>query len=136
MVLADRFQSLGAEMESRLFERREEIEGLILALLSRQHILLVGPKGAAKSMMIRMLANSIQGARYFERLLTRFTLPDELFGPTSISALQQDRFSPITRGYLPVAHFALLDELRQPTSSSGGSTNEEQSSDAASRRKP
>src|SRR5437870_11025229 len=109
MVLADRFQSLQAEMESRLYERREEIEGLILALLARQHILLVGPKGAAKSMMIRMLANSIQGARYFERLLTRFTLPDELFGPVSISALKQDRFSRITRGYLPEAHFAFLD---------------------------
>src|SRR2546428_835898 len=117
MVLADRFQSLQAEMESRLFERREEIEGLILALLSRQHILLVGPKGAAKSMMIRMLANSIQGARYFERLLTRFTLPDELFGPVSISALKQDRFSRITRGYLPEAHFAFLDELWKANSS-------------------
>jgi len=117
MVLADRFQSLRAEMESRLFERREEIEGLILALLSRQHILLVGPKGAAKSMMIRMLANSIQGARYFERLLTRFTLPDELFGPVSISALKQDRFSRITRGYLPEAHFAFLDELWKANSS-------------------
>src|SRR2546428_781072 len=90
MVLAARFQSLQAEMESRLFERREEIEGLILALLSRQHILLVGPKGAAKSMMIRMLASSIQGARYFERLLTRFTLPDELFGPVSTTRITLD----------------------------------------------
>src|SRR5437867_4288244 len=117
MVLADRFQSLQAEMESRLYERREEIEGLILALLARQHILLVGPKGAAKSMMIRMLANSIQGAHYFERLLTRFTLPDELFGPVSISALKKDRFSRITRGYLPEAHFAFLDELWKANSS-------------------
>src|SRR2546422_2295747 len=71
MVQPARFQSLQTEMEGRLFERREEIEGLILAVLSRQHILLVGPKGAAKSMMIRMLAGSIQGAHYFERLLTR-----------------------------------------------------------------
>ena len=105
------------EMESRLFERHDEIEGLLLALLSRQHLLLVGPKGAAKSMMIRMLANSIQGARYFERLLTRFTLPDELFGPVSISALKQDRFSRLTRGYLPEAHFAFLDEIWKANSS-------------------
>src|SRR2546428_713697 len=47
MVQPARFQSLQTEMEGRLFERREEIEGLILAVLSRQHILLVGPKGAA-----------------------------------------------------------------------------------------
>src|SRR5438094_383241 len=117
MVQPARFQSLQTEMEGRLFERREEIEGLILAVLSRQHILLVGPKGAAKSMMIRMLAGSIQGAHYFERLLTRFTLPDELFGPVSISALKQDRFSRITRGYLPEAHFAFLDELWKANSS-------------------
>src|SRR6058998_2256507 len=117
MVPPARFQSLQTEMEGRLFERREEIEGLILAVLSRQHILLVGPKGAAKSMMIRMLAGSIQGAHYFERLLTRFTLPDELFGPVSISALKQDRFSRITRGYLPEAHFAFLDELWKANSS-------------------
>src|SRR3989442_292056 len=117
MVQPARFQSLQTEMEGRLFERREEIEGLILAVLSRQHILLVGPKGAPKSMMIRMLAGSFQGAHYFERLLTRFTLPDELFGPVSISALKQDRFSRITRGYLPEAHFAFLDELWKANSS-------------------
>src|SRR2546428_7784945 len=98
MVLADRFQSLQAEMESRLFERREEIKGLVLALLSRQHILLVVPKGAAKSMMIRMLANSIQGSRYFERLLTRFMWRNELFGPVSIYVLEQDRVARMPRG--------------------------------------
>jgi len=117
MALAEKFQALHREMEGRLFERREEIEGLLLALLSRQHLLLVGPKGAAKSMMIRMLAHSIDGARYFERLLTRFTLPDELFGPVSISALKQDRFSRLTRGYLPEAHFAFLDEIWKANSS-------------------
>ncbi len=117
MVDPSRFQSLQTELESRLLERRDEIEGLLLALLSRQHILLVGPKGAAKSMMIRMLASAIEGAQYFERLLTRFTLPDELFGPVSISALKQDRFSRITRGYLPEAHFAFLDEIWKANSS-------------------
>src|SRR2546427_4471662 len=92
-------------------QRREHIEAQILGALSRQHILLVGPKGAAKSMMTRMRAGSIEGGHYFERLLTRFTLPDELFGPVSISALKQDRFSRITRVYLPGSHFAFLHEF-------------------------
>jgi len=117
MVQPSTFQKLGHEMESRLLERHDEVEGLLLALLSRQHLLLVGPKGAAKSMMIRMLANSIEGAKYFERLLTRFTLPDELFGPVSISALKKDRFSRLTRGYLPEANFAFLDEIWKANSS-------------------
>ncbi|MCI4347844.1 MAG: AAA family ATPase [Thermoplasmata archaeon] len=119
MASADpsRFLALQTELGGRLQERQDEIEGLLLALLSRQHILLVGPKGAAKSMMLRMLASSIEGAHYFERLLTRFTLPDELFGPVSISALKQDRFSRMTRGYLPEAHIAFLDEIWKANSS-------------------
>src|SRR3989440_852299 len=117
MAQPAKFQSLQTEMEGHLFERHEELEGLILALLSRQHLLLVGPKGAAKSMMIRMLASAIEGAKYFERLMTRFTLPDELFGPVSISALKKDRFSRLTRGYLPEANFAFLDEIWKANSS-------------------
>ena len=117
MVKPAKFQKLQAEMEGHLFERHDELEGLMLALLSRQHLLLVGPKGAAKSMMIRLLASSIEGATYFERLLTRFTLPDELFGPVSISALKKDRFSRLTRGYLPEASFAFLDEIWKANSS-------------------
>ncbi|MEE8199174.1 MAG: AAA family ATPase [Thermoplasmata archaeon] len=117
MALHEQFQALQADMESHLFERHEEIGGLILALLSRQHVLLVGPKGAAKSMMIRVLAQAIQGAQYFERLLTRFTLPEELFGPVSISALKKDRFSRVTHNYLPEAHFAFLDEIWKANSS-------------------
>jgi MoxR-like ATPase len=117
MVQPSKFQQLQKEMEGHLFERHEELEGLMLALLSRQHLLLIGPKGAAKSLMIRMLAHSIEGAKYFERLLTRFTLPDELFGPVSISALKKDRFSRLTRGYLPEANFAFLDEIWKANSS-------------------
>src|SRR5438046_8478810 len=117
MVQPAKFQALQQEMEAHLFERREELEGLLLALLSRQHLLLIGPKGSAKSLMIRLLASSIDGAKYFERLLTRFTLPDELFGPVSISALKKDRFSRLTRGYLPEAHFAFLDEIWKANSS-------------------
>jgi len=117
MVQPSRFQALQMEMEGHLFERHDELEGLLLALLSRQHLLLVGPKGAAKSMMIRMLAGAIDGAKYFERLMTRFTLPDELFGPVSISALKKDRFSRLTRGYLPEANFAFLDEIWKANSS-------------------
>lgn len=117
MVQPSTFQGILGEMEGHLLERHDEVEGLLLALLSRQHVLLVGPKGAAKSMMIRMLAKSIEGAKYFERLLTRFTLPDELFGPVSISALKKDRFSRLTRGYLPEANFAFLDEIWKANSS-------------------
>src|SRR3989442_105177 len=117
MVQPARFQSLQSEMEGLLYDRAEEIEGFVLPVLSRQHILLVGLKGAGKSMMIRMVAGSIQGAQYFERLLTRFTLPDELVGQVSVAAVTEHRFARLTRGYLPEAHFAFLDELWKANSS-------------------
>src|SRR2546428_241283 len=77
----------------------------------REHSRPVGPRGAAEWMMDRVLASWLQGAGYFERLLTGFTLPAELSGPASTSALKQARFSRIPRGDLPEGHFGFLDAL-------------------------
>lgn len=70
--------------------------------MCREHILLIGPPGTAKSEVGRRLSQLIQGA-YFERLLTRFSVPEELFGPLSMRALEEDKYIRQTRGYLPDA---------------------------------
>jgi MoxR-like ATPase len=61
--------------------------------------------------LARRLHLAFAGASYFERLLTRFTVPEELFGPLSISALEQDRYERITEGFLPQAAIAFIDEV-------------------------
>jgi MoxR-like ATPase len=73
-------------------------------------VLLIGPPGTAKSELARRLRD-LSGGRYFERLLTRFTVPEELFGPLSLAALDEGRYLREIDGYLPTATVAFLDEV-------------------------
>lgn len=104
------------ELKKTYFERGEEIRGSVLALLAKQHVLLLGPPGSAKSLMVEDLCERIQG-NYFNWLLTKFTTPEEIFGPISLKALEQDKYTRITTGKLPEAHIAFLDEVWKASSS-------------------
>ncbi len=100
-----------ADLDSALLERDVPVRVLLLGALAGEHVLLVGPPGTAKSELARRLQRVFVGARYFERLLTRFSVPEELFGPLSLKALEQDRYERLTQGFLPTAQIAFLDEV-------------------------
>jgi len=97
------------ELGTLFLERRDVIDGALCAILASEHVLLIGPPGTGKSAIVRAIAQAFS-ATYFERLLTKYSVPEELFGPISLSALEQDRYSRVVTGKLPEAQFAFTDE--------------------------
>ncbi len=109
--MKNRLQTLFSYIESGLIERTVPVRLSLLAALSGEHLLLLGPPGTAKSELARKLCHVFTDINYFERLLTRFSVPEELFGPLSIKALEDDRYHRLTKSYLPDASIAFIDEV-------------------------
>ncbi len=104
-------------LENHFKEREEEISGALLSILSGENILFLGPPGTAKSLLALKICESIDGGNFFYYLLTKYTTPDEIFGPLSIKSLQEDEFKRKIDGYIPTSHICFLDEIFKANSS-------------------
>ena len=106
-----RLQRLFDALNVGLIERETPLKLALLAAISGEHILLIGAHGTAKSVLAQRLHLAFKKGDYFERLLTRFSVPEELFGPLSIKSLENDRYQRLTKHYLPSATIAFIDEI-------------------------
>ena len=110
--MIERFKLLLQEMNRGIYEKETEISLSLLAALAGESIILLGPPGVAKSMVARQLKTAFRDAQSFEYLMSRFSTPDEIFGPVSIQKLKtSDTYERAVEGYLPTADVAFLDEI-------------------------
>jgi MoxR-like ATPase len=108
---ADRLRRRATDpLKARFVARDEVIDLIALAVIAGEHLFLYGPPGTAKSLLVREFAAAVR-CRYFEYLLTRFSEPNELFGPIDLVRLREGTVATVVTGMLPEAEFAFLDEL-------------------------
>ena len=112
----DKLRAVRTELRQIFLERDAVVDGMLCALVAGEHVLIVGPPGTAKSMLAEELCRRIEGASYFSWLLTKFTTPEEIFGPISLEGLEHDEVRRVTAGKLPEAHVAFLDEVFKSSS--------------------
>lgn len=107
-----KIQTIIEEMRDTHFERTEIIPALWTAAVANQHMLMVGPGGTGKSMIVRDVARRVTGSSYFEIALDETSTPDQILGPPDIKSMVEDgKTRRVPDGMLPTAHFAFLDEF-------------------------
>lgn len=110
------FNMVASDIDAAMIERTEELTAISRAIICKSHVFLLGVPGVGKSMLLRFWADRLStgdndAMSVFIYLMSRFTRPDEIFGPVSVSALKMDRFRFVTTDRASEADFILLDEI-------------------------
>ena len=108
--LARRLQDGARQLQAQFLGKEEIIRLLFISAVAGEHLVMVGPPGTAKSALLRSFAQVIE-AKYFDYLLTRFTEPNEIFGPVDIQAFRNGSYRRRLEGMLPEAEVVFLDEI-------------------------
>jgi MoxR-like ATPase len=108
--IGHKLREVGRALDARYLDKGNLVRLLLVTLIAGEHMLIVGPPGTAKSALVRHLSRLID-ARYFEYLLTRFSEPNEIFGPIDIKAFREGVYLRRIEAMLPDADIVFLDEI-------------------------
>jgi MoxR-like ATPase len=109
--VAEKINKIGEELKEIIVERDDVIDSLLVAIATKNHAVMLGVPGTAKSLLTREICKRIVGGTYFEWLLNRTSDPSEILGPFSLKSLENDEFERHTKGKLPEADIVFLDEI-------------------------
>ena len=87
MTLRDKMLAVIADTNDSVAEREELVEMIAISLLTRKNLFVLGEPGQAKSYAINLFRRHITGARQFERLLSKQSDEEQLFGRVDLASL-------------------------------------------------
>ncbi len=97
-------------LDSLFFKFGDEVTAALTAVLVRENFILIGPPGTAKTMLVASISKLLK-AKWFYRLLTKFTEVEEVIGPIDVVELLKGNVRRIYTNSIVEADFALLDEI-------------------------